>query len=231
MSLKNEAIVIIAAYNEEKTIKEVVERSLPFVDVCVINDGSTDKTGEIVKSIPNVTCINHISNTHIPQSILDGMRYAFEHYYEYIITMDAGLSHKPEELAHFINAPTSDLVLGVRKNKMNVPLNRKILSYVAKRLINFSLRPINSNLPPAKFTDVTSGFRRYSRRSVELLISRKLKARTFDFHTETLMIIYRNGFSTSEIPISYEFSNSSLNSKVVLDGFKMFLDFLFKRRK
>lgn len=229
--MKNKTIVIIAAYNEEETIKEVVERSLPFADVCVINDGSTDKTGEIVKSIPNVNCINHINNTHIPQAILDGMRYAHEQHYKYIITMDAGLSHKPEELAAFINAPDSDLVLGVRKNKRNVPLYRRLLSCMATLLINFSLRPINSNLPPAKFRDVTSGFRRYSKRSVELLISKKLKAKTFDIHTETLMLIYRNGLNISEIPISYEFSNSSLTSKVVLDSFKMFLDFLFKRRK
>ena len=231
MKMKNNTIVVIPAYNEKETIREVIERSLLFADVCVVNDGSKDSTAEIVQSIPNVTCINHIKNTHIPQAILDGMKYALAQGYEYVITMDAGLSHTPEELIHFIDAPPSDLVIGVRKNKKNVPVYRKFLSQMATLLINLSLRPINSNLPPAKFQDVTSGFRKYSRKSVELLLSRELKAKTFDFHTEALMIIYRNGLTTAEVPITYNFTGSSLNIKVILDGVKMFLEILFRRKR
>ena len=229
--MKSNAIVVIPAYNEEETIKEVIERSLPFADVCIVNDGSKDRTAEIVHSIPNVTCINHIKNTHIPKAILDGFKYALAQGYRYVITMDAGLSHKPEELTHFLDASHSDLVMGIRRDKKNTPAYRRFLSYMATFLINISLRPINSNLPPAKFHDVTSGFRRYSRESVKLLLGRKLKAKSFDFHTEALMIIYRNGLTISEIPITYDFSNSSLNIKVLLDSVKMLLDISFTRRK
>lgn len=229
--MKNSTIIVIPAYNEEKTIKEVVKRSLSFADVCVVNDCSKDRTAEIVRSVPGVNCITHIKNTHIPQAILDGMKYAIEHKYKYVITMDAGLTHKPEELDKFINAPYSDLVLGVRENKKNTPAYRKFLSYIATFLINFSLRPINSNLPPAKFHDATSGFRRYSKKAIKLILSKKLKANTFDFHTETLMIIYRNGLTIKEVPITYNFTNSSLNMKVILDSFKMFMDMLFTQRK
>lgn len=229
--MKSNAIVVIPAYNEEETIREVIERSLPFADVCIVNDGSKDRTAEIVHSIPNVTCINHIKNTHIPKAILDGFKYALAQGYRYVITMDAGLSHKPEELTHFLDASHSDLVMGIRRDKKNTPAYRRFLSYMATFLINISLRPINSNLPPAKFHDVTSGFRRYSRESVKLLLGRKLKAKSFDFHTEALMIIYRNGLTISEIPITYDFSNSSLNIKVLLDSVKMLLDISFTRRK
>ena len=227
----NNTIVVIPAYNEEKTIRKVIERSLPYVDVCVVNDGSKDKTAEIVKSIPNVICIDHIKNTHIPQAILDGMKYAIGQEYEYIITMDAGLSHKPEELNRFIDAPHSDLVLGIRKNKKNVPFFRRFLSHMGTLLINFSLRPRNSNLPVPKFNDVTSGFRRYSRKAAQLLVSKKIKAKSFDFHTEALMIVYRNGLSITEVPITYYYTKSSFNLKVALDGIKMFLDMLFEDKK
>ena len=229
--MKSNAIVVIPAYNEEETIRTVIERSLPFADVCIVNDGSKDSTAEIVQSIPNVTCINHKKNTHIPKAILDGFKYALAQRYEYVMTMDAGLSHRPEELTHFLDAPHSDLVMGIRPDKRNTPAYRRFLSYMATFFINISLRPINSDLPPAKFHDVTSGFRRYSRQSVKLLLSRKLKAKSFDFHTEALMIIYRNGLTISEIPITYDFSNSSLNMKVISDSVKMLFDISFTRRK
>ncbi|MDP8219616.1 MAG: glycosyltransferase family 2 protein [Candidatus Theseobacter exili] len=228
--MKN-SIVVIPAYNEELTIKEVVSRSLKYADVCVVNDGSKDRTEEIVNSIHGVKCITHTSNTHIPKAIIDGMQYAFEHGYNFVITMDAGLSHSPEELAGFINAPYSDLVLGVRVQRENVPIYRKVLSKAATLLISFSLRPFGSNLPKAKFADATSGFRRYSRKSVELLLNRQMKAKSFDFHTEALMFVYRNGLKISELPITYLFTNSSLNKSVILDSISMLLDFLFRRRK
>jgi dolichol-phosphate mannosyltransferase len=229
--MKKNVIVVIPAYNEEETIREVIERSLPFADVCIVNDGSKDRTAEIVQSIPNVTCINHIKNTHIPKAILDGFKYALAQGYEYVITMDAGLSHTPEEMIHFLDVAHSDLVIGVRSEKKNTPAYRRFLSYMATFLINISLRPINSDLTPAKFHDVTSGFRRYSRESVRLLLSRKIKAKSFDFHTEALMFIYRNGLTITEIPITYEFSNSSLNMKVISDSVKMLFNISFTRRK
>jgi dolichol-phosphate mannosyltransferase len=229
--MNKDTLVVIPAYNEEKTIKAVVKRSLQFSDVCVVDDGSKDRTGEIVESIHGAVCITHVKNTHIPQAVLDGMRYGLKQGYKYVITMDAGLSHRPEELPNFTKAPEADLIVGFRARKKDVPLYRSFLSYCAKLLINFSLRPIGSGLPKAKFKDVTSGYRRYSRKAMKLLLSRKMNAKTFDFHTEALMLIYRNGLSIREIPITYRFTGSSLNTRVIITGIKMFLDFFFTRRK
>lgn len=227
---RKRTLIVIPAYNEEKNIREVIERSLPFANLCVVDDGSKDRTNEIIRSFPMVICITHKVNTHIPQAILDGMRYAYDNGYDYVITMDAGLSHKPEELKMFIDAPQSDLVLGVRTHKKNVPIYRKFLSFMAKVLINFSMRPIGVDIPPASFNDVTSGFRRYSRNAFGLLLKKKLRAKSFDFHTEALMIVYRNGLSVSEVPIVYDFTGSSLTMKVVIQSIKMFLHMLSTKR-
>ncbi|MCX6748466.1 MAG: glycosyltransferase family 2 protein [Candidatus Pacearchaeota archaeon] len=224
-------LVVIPAYNEEDTIKEVIQRTLPYCDICVVNDASKDDTEKIVNSFKTVTCITHKKNTHIPGAILDGFRYAVEKNYDYIITMDAGLSHKPEELPRFINFRDCDLVLSVRKNRTNVPLTRKILSKSGTMLINIALRPIGSNLPKPRFHDITSGYRRYSNRAARLLLNRKMKAKSFDFLTESLMFIYRNKMTIKEVQISYKFSNSSLNRRVIIDSLKMFLNILLSRRK
>lgn len=228
--MKN-TLVVIPAYNEAKTIRAVVAGAMKYADVCVVNDGSQDNTEEVVKAISGVKCITHARNTHIPQAILDGMAYGFDRGYSYVITMDAGLSHRPEELLNFINAPHSDLVIGARAKRLNVPLYRKVLSQTAAFLINRALRPVGTNLPPAKFKDVTSGFRRYSRNAVELLLNRTMKAKSFDFHTEALMFIYRNGLSITEMPITYYYTNSSLNKKVIMDSVSMLLDFVLNKRK
>jgi len=145
--------------------------------------------------------------------------------------MDAGLSHLPEEIPIFLTKEHSDLVIGVRKDKKNVPFYRTLLTKTAKILINFALQPIGSKLSKPHFNDVTSGYRRYSNKAARLLINHEIKAKSFDIHTETLMIIYRNGLSILEVPITYVFSNSSLNKKVIFDSFKMFLDILFFNRK
>jgi dolichol-phosphate mannosyltransferase len=229
--MKKKMVVIIPAYNEEKNIAEVIRRTLPYADICVVNDASRDRTEEIVKTFATVKCISHSQNTHIPQAVLDGMRYALDAGYDHMITMDAGLSHKPEELPVFIDAPDADLVSGCRVTRENTPLYRKILSRVGTLSINFALRPLGSTLPPARFHDVTSGYRRYSRRAAELLLSRKLKSRSFDFLSESFMIVYRNGLSISEVPISYAFSNSSLRPKVVGQSLAMLWDMLLTRRK
>ncbi len=77
-------IVIIPAYNERESIQQLVEVCKLCADVCVVDDCSTDGTGEIVDQIPDVICIHHERNTHIPEALLDGMRYQ-----EYF-----GLAHK-----------------------------------------------------------------------------------------------------------------------------------------
>lgn len=228
---KNKVAVVIPAYNEADTIAELLRRIKPFADAIVVNDASKDNTESIVKSTQGAICISHKINTHIPRATLDGIKYAFENGYEYIITMDAGLSHCPEQLPDFINAPEADLVMGVRERSINTPKWRLMLSKTATFLINLALRPWGSKLPKAKFKDVTSGYRRYSRKAVGLLLQKKFEAKTFDFHTEALMFVYRNGLTIIEIPISYSFGNSSLNKRVIFDGFAMFLNMLYTRRK
>ena len=162
-------IIVIPVYNEEQTIGELIERSKKYTDICVVNDGSKDKTADIVNSYPEVVQIIHQKNTHIPQTIRDGMKYAYDNNYDYVITMDAGLSHSPEELTHFLDHPDCDLLIGYRKKKINVPWYRNLLSKIGSLSINMAIRPIFSKLPLRQYKDITSGYRRYSKKAIEIL--------------------------------------------------------------
>ena len=231
MTPARDTIVVIPAYNEEATIGHLIELTLPWADVCVVNDGSRDRTEEIVKSYPGVACVSHKKNTHIPQAVLDGMRYAAGKPYRYVITMDAGLSHDPGELGRFIQSPEADVVLGRRETRHNVPVYRRLFSLAASLTFNLAFSSWRWGVPPSHFRDVTSGYRRYSRRAVELLLNRTFKAKSFDFQVEALMFAHRNRLRIIEVPISYRFTTTSLKPKVVMDELKMLGDMFIRQRR
>lgn len=217
-------LVVIPAHNEEETIYEVVTRSLNHADVSVTDDGSGDKTAEKLKSIlseceqgkhaSKLNIITHPFATHIPRGIQDGFIFAMTSNYDFIVTMDAGLSHDPDALPDFFNYnPNVDVVIGSRRKTQHVPLYRKTISAMGRKVVNYSLTRSYFNLLGPGIKDCTSGYRRYSKRACELIAKTKLKSKTFDFHMEALSLCYRTGMKVEEIPIKYIFSNSSFNSR------------------
>jgi len=228
---KSRYLVIIPAFNEEETIEKVVLGAKKYADVCVINDNSQDSTPEILGRIEGIHVIHHKKNTHLPGGIMDGMRYAFEKGYEYAITMDAGLSHNPDEIPLFMQQAHSDLVLGTRTKKINTPLFRKVLSTVGNLIYNISIDFPKSLFKRMYYKDVTSGFRCYSKKAMALLLSKKMESQSFDILFETTMYIYKNQLAISEVPITYNFSTSSLNKKVIKDCIGMCLKNIFRPRR
>jgi dolichol-phosphate mannosyltransferase len=224
-------LVVIPAHNEEETIYEVVTRSLNHADVSVTDDGSTDKTAEILKSI-QVECkqgkhssklniIKHSKATHIPEGLQDGLIFAMTSDYDLIVTMDAGLSHDPDALPIFFQYnPNVDVVIGNRRKTQNVPLYRKAISAMARMVVNYSLTGSYFDILGPGIKDCTSGYRRYSKKACELIARSKLKSKAFDFHMEALALCYRAGMKVEEVPINYVFSNSSFNNKVLIQAIK-----------
>lgn len=214
-------LVVIPAYNEADSIAEVVRRTKPYADVCIVDDCSTDQTPEILAGLEGIHVIRHQKNTHIAGAVLDGMRYALDAGYEYMVAMDAGLSHDPNELPRFVNAERADLVIGTRDSsgEENKPLYRRFLSLSGSILMNMILWDPNRD-GPRWIRDCTSGYRRYSRHAMEVLTTTPMKCRAFDFLLETMVVAVRSGCSVREVPISYRFTNSSLNPRIVLEALK-----------
>lgn len=218
--MSSKTLVVIPAYNEESTIEEVVRGAIVHADVSVTDDASKDKTPEILERLRKeflgrLFVIRHEKNTHIPGGIQDGMKLAVEKKYDWVITMDAGLSHDAGRLPDFINFASCDLLIGSRKDTLNVPFYRKIVSFLAARAMNYCLSKGIFNLIGPGIKDCTSGYRRYSKWAFQKIADHKLESIAFDFHMEALSIVSLQGGTIKEIPISYVFSNSSFNSKVL----------------
>ena len=209
----------------------MVTRGKEFSDVCVVDDHSTDKTAQILKDIPGIHVITHKVNTHIPGAVIDGMKYAVVQDYPYAITMDAGLSHNPDEIPRFLDVPDCDLIIGMRTQKIKTPLYRKILSFFGNFIYNISLDFPRTLFKKKYYRDITSGFRRYSKKAMKSIIKGPIESRSFDFLVESTAIIYRNRLTIDEVPITYRSSNSSLKLKVIKDSLLMCLSLIFHKRK
>jgi dolichol-phosphate mannosyltransferase len=213
-------LVVIPVHNEAATIETVVRRAMRHAPVCVVDDCSTDETPAILARLEGVHVIRHEKNTNYGGAVLTGMRYGLNNGYDYVVTMDAGLSHDPDELPRFLGAGEADFVIGVRHaaHEWHVPVHRKVLSRAGTVLMRLALWRLGGR---ERLHDCTSGYRRYSRAALMLLTETPLQGRGFDFVLETAGLMSWSGVSISEVPISYRRTNSTLGLRAVWNALRM----------
>jgi glycosyltransferase involved in cell wall biosynthesis len=133
---KEHAFVVIPAYNEETHIKEVIKKVKKYCDnIVIVDDGSTDKTGEIAQSF-NVHVISLPINMGKGYAMRKGIEFAISNKAKKIITMDSDGQHRPEHIPKFIKLlDRFDVVIGIRRGHHPVPFVRKAGNYAAALLI------------------------------------------------------------------------------------------------
>ena len=228
---KKENLVIIPAFNEEDNIKEVVNLALQHSDVCVIDDCSTDNTRKILHEIDGIKIIEHNSNTHIAKSIIEGFHFSQTHNYKYVISIDAGMSHDPREIPHFLNYDHCDLLIGRREKIFNKPIRRVLLTKIGNFIYNFALNFPFSIFNFKRYNDLTSGYRRFSKKFILTILKKKINTKSFDFLLEEVWCAYKNNLIIQEIPISFRYTNSSVNKKVIIECILYSLKVMFKLEK
>ena len=110
-----ELLIIIPAFNEEKTIKKIIQKVKIFGDVLVVNDGSKDKTKDIALK-NRVSVISHNTNLGYDQAINSGLEYFIKKKYKYVITIDADGELPVDYISLFKKKLkfNKDIVCGVR---------------------------------------------------------------------------------------------------------------------
>lgn len=111
------AVVVIPAYNEEKTIGGVVSGVRTHVDsALVINDGSTDNTASVARDA-GATVITHNTNRGYDETLSDGFKHAAESDADIVVTFDADDQHRPEDIPRVIEPiqnEKAEIVVGRR---------------------------------------------------------------------------------------------------------------------
>jgi hypothetical protein len=137
----------------------------------------------------------------------------------YVIQMDAGGTHKPEDVPRLIYRAKDGfgLVIGSRFMK-KVPINkRSIISKIAALMFGLLNIPV---------CDATSGFRCWDARLLKKVIERPFRARHFAFQLETLYRTDRLGAKIAEIPIEYKLTNSSFRLSMLYEALKIYIRLL-----
>ena len=127
---------IIPAYNEEKTIEEVIKRVKKYAFPIVVDDGSKDNTFNIANKL--TTVLRHEKNRGKGYAIKTGIEYVLKNFKDIdaIVLIDADLQHLPEEIPLLVEKLKEyDFVQGCR-NWKEVPFRHKLANFVWRTLFN-----------------------------------------------------------------------------------------------
>ena len=191
-------LAIVPAYNEEATIANVAQtlNALGFCDVLVVNDGSSDKTLEILQGLP-VTYLNLPCNLGIGGAVQAGFCYAAENNYDVAFQFDGDGQHDA--------ASIKDIVLPVLTNKADLVVGSRFVggentfkSTLARQAGILFLSGILKVATGVRIKDVTSGFRAASKRALKLFASDY----PVDYpEPESLAMVLAKGMQVCEVPV------------------------------
>jgi len=210
-------VAVIPAYNEERFIGSVVLKALKYVDaVIVVDDGSTDATGEVAEAAGAIV-VRHPDNQGKGAALNTGFRRAREMTPEAVVTLDGDGQQRCEEIPTLIRpvlAGQADMVVGSRFLTVRSGLpgwrvfGQRVLNLVTNLSSGFNL------------SDSQSGFRAFSRQTVEIV---RFRSHDFSVESEMQFLAQKHGLKVVEVPITCRYDdgpkrNPFLHGVQVLNG-------------
>ena len=205
----SDSLVIIPTYNEKENIEKMIRKVLslePSFHVLLVDDGSPDGTGQIIKDLQKtfpdkLFLIERSGKLGLGTAYIAGFQWALAHHYHFIFEMDADFSHNPFDLIKLREscANGADLAIGSRYksgiNVVNWPMSRVLLSFYASKYVQFITgMPIN---------DATAGFKCYRREILQSIDFNKIKFVGYAFQIEMKFVTWKKGFNIIEVPIIF----------------------------
>jgi len=189
--------VLIPAYNEAGTIRNLVERTLEQgLPVIVVDDGSSDGTSEQLGGLP-ITLLRNEPNAGKAAALWRGMQAALDLSVDGVITLDGDGQHRPEDIPRFIEASQAyagNIIIGSRlHDRETIPARR----YYANRFANFWIAWA-SGMP---MEDSQSGFRLYPAALLTGLSLDTSRDKSFVFESEIIIEAGWRGIGVFNIKI------------------------------
>ena len=228
MAENSNVLIIIPAYNEEKSIGKVIDniqKATRGMDIVVIDDDSSDNTVRIVRE-KGVRLLSHCANLGPGAATQTGYKYALKYPYDFVVQLDADGQHDPyyiNDLLSILEGNAADMVIGSRflgsqgyEPSWIRRVGMKILAVIVSLIIG------------QKITDSSSGFRALKRKVVEFFANINYPSDYQD--ADVISLAHFAGFRIKEVPVvmQEDLSGSSLlsGSKFAYYGFKMLLSII-----
>ena len=219
-------LVLVPTYNERENIPLLVKDILlvPGTVVMVLDDQSPDGTGAVADALAmeypgRVQVLHRTGQRGLGVSYLEGFQRAITSDADFVVQMDADLSHDPKYLPELIRvaAAGADLVIGSRYlngiSVVNWPLRRIILSSFA----NFYIRTVTG----LGLRDITTGYRCWRRSALARLPLDKIVSEGYAFLLDVTFMAAQAGLRIEESPIIFierRQGASKLSSGVLLES-------------
>ena len=196
------AAVVVAAYNEEASIGEAIaDLRRYFARLVVVDDGSSDATGEIARRA-GATTLRHPVNLGQGAALETGIRYAMGlEGIDYFVTFDADGQHQAEDahrLLLTLQERGFDVVLGTRfvggGAQLVPPLRRAVLKFA---------RAYSNRVTGLQLTDAHNGLRAFTRPVAADIRFRHPK---MGHASEFVSIIAKKGFAVTEEPVMIRYT-------------------------
>jgi glycosyltransferase involved in cell wall biosynthesis len=191
---QKELLLIIPAYNEVKSLPQVVEavKQLPFCDYIVINDGSSDGTGALCAD-KSYHCLNLPVNLGLAGALQTGFRYAAQCGYALAAQIDADGQHLAECIAPLLAEIKKgrDIVIGSRN------LGGGKTARTARGIGSGALSAAIRITTGQRITDATSGMRMYNHKMIRLLS----QSINLGPEPDTIAYLIRSGATVCEVGV------------------------------
>jgi len=189
--------VVIPAYNEAATIRDVASRTVRQIErVIVVDDGSTDGTPDALVGLP-VALLRNPTNRGKAASLWRGFQQALAAGASGVVTLDGDGQHAPEDiprlLAEAVFHPDHVIIGARRRDRRRAVFWR----YAANRVADFWV----SWAAGCSFSDSQSGFRVYPASLLSRVKITHGKVRSFVFESEILIEATRAGHRSLAVPI------------------------------
>ncbi len=214
---KKQVSIIIPAYNEESRIAQVLDYLLNQVnfghieyEVIVVDDGSTDKTVQILEGY-DLKIVKHEKNKGYGASLKDGIAQA---QYDLIAITDADGTYPVDRIPELIGYMDDyDMAVGARTGKgAQIPLIRKPAKWLLSKYANYLVK---ENIP-----DLNSGLRVFKKEIYQKF--RNLLPSGFSFTTTITLALLSNDYRVKYIPIKYFKRGGKSKIKPIRDTINFF---------
>lgn len=193
-------LIAVPVYNERKYVGSVLTKIRRYAgdNLLVIDDGSTDGTGDYLAGRDDIYLLRHPENRGYGQSLIDAFKFADERGYDWIITMDCDEQHEPEMIPKFIDEirkDDADIISGSRYLQSR---SDDDLPPGDRRAINMKLTNIINDLFAWNLTDTFCGFKAHR---VSAMRKLKLDIPGYAFPMQLWPQVFKAGLRVREIPV------------------------------